>query len=66
MILELNTSLRSVYCTFMRTILENNTVVLDPNIDTDSYQVKLVKRSFLKFDTYVLKIWRFHDNSTVL
>ncbi|XP_050540336.1 uncharacterized protein LOC126904976 [Daktulosphaira vitifoliae] len=53
---KLVSSLKTLYCSFVRLILEYGLIVWDPVTSCDMMQVKRVQRKFLNFTAYKLKI----------
>ncbi|KAL4120626.1 hypothetical protein QTP88_013284 [Uroleucon formosanum] len=60
-------SLKTVYCSFVRSLLEYVSVLWDPFVVIDSCHVERVQRRFLSSAAYMLKIVHpSHDYTTVL
>ena len=60
-------SLKALYCAFVRSQLEYAVVIWDPQNLRDSFQIERVQRKFLKFASFVLRIDCLpHDYAPVL
>jgi len=64
---KLFNSLKTLYCSFVRSHLEYGVIVWCPNTIDDQYKIERVQRKFLKYAAYVLQIdCPPHDYSQVL
>jgi hypothetical protein len=64
---KLAAPLKTIYCSFVRSILEYSSVLWDPHTASSSFEIERVQRCFLSFAAYVLKIEHpQHDYSNVL
>ncbi|XP_022166349.1 uncharacterized protein LOC111030923 [Myzus persicae] len=64
---KLSGSLKTVYCSLVRSLLEYDSVLWDPSVVIDSYHLERVQRRFLSSAAYMLKIFHPpHDYTPVL
>jgi len=64
---KLTSSLKAIYCSLVRPILEYGSILWHPYTASDSYQLERVQRKFLRFAAFILKIDHPpHDYSPVL